>query len=263
MFRSAEDRTMDVDIRECRAGELAGRDAPLPIRTKTTRRADNHGATRREEASALAILATRFPAVRRLVGFHSFANIARRFISSEPPGVPIPLRHGENFSRFLRSQGNAASIEYVADIAELEMACNRARYAADIRPLDAKVLSSLRAAQLNGLRLSLHPSVFLVRSRFPIVSVWERNRSAGDRGMIERWRAEEALVARPFAEVEVRRLPRGGCAFIGALSQGQTIAAAIKEGTANAPVFDSNGNLAFLIGADVVVGIRHPARAAA
>jgi hypothetical protein len=76
----------------------------------------------------------------------------------EPPGVPIPLCCGEDFSRFLRSQGNAASIEYVADIAELEMACNRARYAADIRPLDPKVLWSLRPAQLNGLRLSLHPS---------------------------------------------------------------------------------------------------------
>ena len=112
---------MDVDIRECRAGELAGRDARLPIRTKTARRADDRRATRRDEASPLAILAARFPVVRRLVGVHSFAVMARRFIRSEPPGAPIPLRYGENFSRFLRSQGNAASIEYVADIAELEM----------------------------------------------------------------------------------------------------------------------------------------------
>ena len=78
--------------------------------------------------------------------------------------------------------------------------------------------------------------------------------------MIERWRAEEALVARPFAEVEVRRLPPGGHAFIDALSQGQTIAAAIKAGVAAAPDFDSGANLAFLIGANVVVGIRQPAR---
>ena len=34
----------------------------------------------------------------------------------------------------------------------------------------------------SGLRLSLHPSVYLVQSRFPIVTVWERNRSAGDCG---------------------------------------------------------------------------------
>lgn len=254
---------MDADIRECRAGELAGRDARLPIRTKTARRADERRATRRDEASPLAILAARFPVVRRLVGVNSFAVMARRFIRREPPGAPIPLRYGENFSRFLRSQGNAASIEYVADIAALEIACNRARYSADIRPLDAKVLSSLRAAQLSGLQLSLHPSVYLVQSRFPIVTVWERSRSAGDCGMIERWRAEEALVARPFAEVEVRRLPPGGRAFIGALWQGKTIAAAIKAGVAAAPVFDSDGNLAFLIGADVVVGIRQPACAAA
>ena len=70
-------------------------------------------------------------------------------------------------------------------------------------------------------------------------------------------------MARPFAEVEVRRLPPGGRAFIGALWQGKTIAAAIKAGVAAAPVFDSDGNLAFLIGADVVVGVRQPACAAA
>ena len=255
---------MDVDIRECRAGELAGRDARLPIRTKTARRADDAPGD-----SARRGKPTRHP--------------GRAFPRGPPPGrssTPLPLWHVASSAgsrqafqfRFVMARTFRASSEARATprrsnmsptSPQLEIACNRARYAADIRPLDAKVLSSLRAAQLSGLRLSLHPSVFLVQSRFPIVTVWERNRSAGDRGMIERWRAEEALVARPFAEVEVRRLPPGGRAFIGALSQGQTIAAAIKAGVAAAPVFDSDGNLAFLIGADVVVGIRQPARAAA
>ena len=49
------------------------------------------------------------------------------------------------FQRFLRSQGNAASIEYVADIAELEMVTRAARYAADCPALAAEALSSLRA----------------------------------------------------------------------------------------------------------------------
>ena len=184
--------------------------------------------------------------VRRLV---EVQLLCRHGTSLHPQGAarrPIPLRYGENFSRFLRSQGNAASIEYVADIAALEIACNRARYSADIRPLERKSLVVTAAARLSGLQLSLHPSVYLVQSRFPIVTVWERSRSAGDCGMIEAMADyEEALVARPFAEVEVRRLPPGGRAFIGALWQGKTIAAAIKAGVAAAPVFDSDGNLAF------------------
>jgi Putative DNA-binding domain len=78
-----------------------------------------------------------FPVIRRLVGELSFRIVARRFMLNEPPSVPIPLSYGDNFPGFLRNQGTLASIEYVADIAELEMARGRARYAADARPLAA------------------------------------------------------------------------------------------------------------------------------
>ena len=64
----------------------------------------------------------------------------------------------------------------------------------------------------------LHPSACLLKSRFPIVTVWESNLegSAGS-AMVSRWRPEFALVARPFLDVEVWRLSAGGHAFIGAL----------------------------------------------
>jgi hypothetical protein len=185
--------------------------------------------------------------------------VARRFIVSEPPGVPIPSNYGENFPRFLRGQGNAASIEYVADIAELEMARGRAHRAADVRPLGAQALSSLRAERLNGLRVSLHPSVCRVRSRFPIVTIWENNQSDDENDMIERWSAEAALVARPFLEVEVQRLPPGGYAFLRALSEGQTVAMGVRVATIATPRFEVASNLALLMDANVVVAIREAA----
>ena len=40
--------------------------------------------------------------------------------------------------------------------------------------------------------------------------IWENNQSDDENGMIDRWRAEAALVARPLLEVEVRRLLPGG-----------------------------------------------------
>jgi hypothetical protein len=44
----------------------------------------------------------------------------------------------------------------------------------------------------NWQRVVLHPSVFLVASRFPIVTIWKNNQSDGENAMIERWRAESA-----------------------------------------------------------------------
>lgn len=110
-----------------------------------------------------------------------------------------------------------------------------------------------------GRRLVLHPSVFLVSSRFQIVTIWKNNQSDGENAMIERWRAECALVARPFLEVEVQCLPCGGHAFIKALSEGHTMAMAIEAGKAVTPGFDIASNLAVLAHANIVVGFREDA----
>jgi hypothetical protein len=207
--------------------------------------------------SPIEVLAARYPVMRRLVGELSFRIVARRFIVSEPPSIPIPLSYGDNFPGFLRSQGTAASIEYVADIAELEMARGRARYAPDAQPLAAAALSPLQTRRLHGLRVVLHPSVCLVQSRFPVVTIWESGQT-GD-GMIDRWGCEAALVARPFLEVEVRRLPPGGYAFIRALSEGQIAATAAAIATKATPKFEVCSNLAVLQDANVVVALQEAA----
>ena len=233
-----------------------GPHAPLRVPGTKRRRPDGLAAHR----SPLAGLITHFPVTRRVAGDESFDAMARRFIVTERSCPASRFSNWEAFPSFLRSQGKAASIEYVADIAELEMARAKAKYAADALPIGAHAFLSLRAERLRGLRLVLHPSIFLVPSRFPIVAIWETNQSEHQNGRVDRWRAECALVARPFLEVEVRRLPPGGHAFIGALSQGCTIVAALEAATAADPKFDIAINRALLIEANVVIGIREQAR---
>ena len=218
------------------------------------RRTDDRVLARRNRTSPIDLLATRYPVTRRLVGAPSFRIAARRFILNEPPSAPIPRSYGDSFARFIRSLGNAACIEYVADVAELEMLRHKAKHAAHAQASGAPALS-LRAERLRELRIFLHPSVCLVQSRFPIVTVWETNRNNRD-GMIEQWVAEAAVVARPF---ELRRLPFGGYAFLSELSKGKTVATAAEIATAVSPKFDVASNLALLDDAKVVVGIQEAA----
>jgi hypothetical protein len=212
----------------------------------------------RNRTDLIEVLAAKYPVIRRLVGELSFRIVARRFILSEPPSIPIAPSFGDNFQRFLQGHSNTASFEYVADIAELEMVRRKAHYAADVRPLPPETLLSLRAEWLHGLCITLHPSVGLVQSRFPIVTIWENNQSDDENGMIDRWSAEAALVARPFLEVEVRRLLPGGYTFIRALSEGQTVAMAVRAATAATSEFEVAPNLALLMDANVIVGIHQP-----
>src|SRR5205814_2105498 len=167
---------------------------------------------------------------------------------------------GETFPHYLRSLGDAASLEYVADMAELEAARARAYHSADATPLDAQALSFLSTARFDECRVILHPSVALVASRFPIVTIWRANQTDTGAGLLDRWRPEAALIARPFLDVDVLLLPAGGHAFMTALSAGSTIAAAAAAATAGDPSFELVPNLTMLVEGNTVVGFhRHAA----
>ena len=228
----------------------------IPVRPRSGRQRNDGVKSHNSRKSLVEFLAARYPVIRRLVGELSFRIVARRFILSEPPSIAISPSYGDNFPRFLRGQSNSASFEYVADIAELEMVREKARRAPDVLPLAAETLLSPPAEWLNGLRITLHPSVCLVQSRFPIVTIWENTQSDDENGMIDRWRAEAALVARPFLEVEVRRLLPGGYTFLRAISKGQTVGTAVRAATAATSKFEVPSNLALL--ANVIVGIHQP-----
>jgi len=100
--------------------------------------------------------------------------------------------------------------------------------AADLKfapPLYATAFATLDSSAINGIRLKLHPSVEIVRSSHPIVTIWAMNSGALTLAPIEDWRGEDALVARPHLEVEVRLLLPGGAAFLHALAAGRPLGA--------------------------------------
>jgi hypothetical protein len=191
-----------------------------------------------------------------LVGASSFRVVARRFIAMEQPGSPSPHAYGDGLPRFIRSLGNSASIEYVADIAELEMLRWKAYHAAIARPLPAAALRSLKLEMTGGLRLTLHPSLCLLRSRFPIVTIWENNQIENDDRIIERWVGETALIARPFLKVEIRRLSPGGHVFLQSLLEGHTVASAVRVASETTAEFEAIPNLRLIEKANVIVGFQ-------
>jgi Putative DNA-binding domain len=211
---------------------------------------------RHEHVNPIGLLAARYPVTCRLVGRSSFRLAARRFICGNPLERPLGHGLGDDFPRFLRSAGNLACIEYVADVAELELLQHKAENARHAPPLATLSLAKVTGDRLDKLRLVLHPSVCLLQSRFPIVTTWENNRTSRARGMIERWVGEAAMVARPFRKVEVRRLPPGGYAFLRALCAGRTVATAAATVNEIAP-FDVASSLRLIEDARVIVGVQH------
>lgn len=203
-----------------------------------------------------------YPVIHRLVGDTFFMAMARDFAMAQPPASPIMLDYGAGFPAFVGCFEPAAVLPYLEDVARLERAWAEAYHAAEGTPLLPSALAQVPAASLPGLRLSLHPSVRIVRSAFPIVGIWQVNIDGDDlaAASIEA-SADDALVARPDAEVEIRRLPVGAAAFMEALQTGAPIIDAVKEGLSVSPQFDLAGVLRGMVEARVMVGCEiRPAR---
>jgi hypothetical protein len=229
------------------------RRVPSVVRALTRRRAGSGLAVHRNNVSAslMSFVAARFPVVRAIAGDESFFARVRQFILMHPPRSPVLLHYGREFPRFVRDLGSEACFNYVADVAQLELARAEAYHAADAVAVATEDFASLLPEQVGALRVSFHPSASLLDSRFPIVSTWwaQQEHNYLDKGS---WGAESALIVRPELDVEVWKLPPGGFAFMTSLAGGCSIAEAASAGFQHAATFDFAANLSVLIGARVV-----------
>lgn len=198
-------------------------------------------------------LEARFPAARRIVGEEFFANVARLFASEHPPRSPIMMEYGDDFPDFLAAFEPAQKVPYLADVVRLEAARTRAYHAADAKPLDLSTLAELDPASLPSLRFILHPSVEIIVSSFPIVTIWAMNADEIPLAPVTEWRSEDALVARPSLDVEVRRLPQGAAAFLQTLAAGTPLGAAAEAALAASPEFDLTINLASIFSSGLAI----------
>ena len=235
--------------------------APADLRGAASRRAGSGFAVYRNNvaSSLINVLAGRFPVIVRLIGQEAFRGLALRFIAHVPPRSPVLLGYGDGFPQFLRSLSETAMADYLADIARLEVARGHAYHAADAEPVAAERFAGLAPTELPGLQVVLHPSLSLLRSRFPVVSAWEINQQGAGEA-IRRWGPEDAMVVRPRYEVLVTRLAPGGFAFLSSLADGAPLAAAIEAAFGDDGAFDLPASLAQLAGSGVVAGLRPAVR---
>jgi hypothetical protein len=206
-------------------------------------------------AGLIGILAGRFPVVARLVGEEFFRAMARLYVEREPPASAVLIRYGASFPDFIRGFAPAESVPYLADIAALEWAWHCAYHAADADPLALEQLAGVTNRAGDAV-LGLHPSLAVVRSAYPIVSIFEAHADHGDVSPARLGGAEDALVARPRLNVEIRRLPPGGARFVLALEEGRPVGEAANAALTEAPDFDLTVNLAGLIGGGAITGFR-------
>jgi hypothetical protein len=208
--------------------------------------------------SLIEALEASFPAVHRLVGSDFFHAAAKTYIRRHPPRSPVLLLYGETFGDFLAGFEPARSVPYLGDVARLEWARLRAFHAADAEPLCVARLAEVPQQRLAGLRFTLHPSLQLLASRWPIASLWAVTGGSDPAHEVDMAAGEAVAVIRPVLTVELRILPPGGYGFIAALAAGATLGVAAEQALLQQPDFDLATHLQGLFALGAVTALTLP-----
>ena len=194
-----------------------------------------------------------FPVVRQLVGDVFFRAAATDYVHGNPPRTPVLLLYGEGFGDFLDELPAAGRFPYLGDMARLEWARTFALHAGDAVPARVQILSRIPEPELSGTRLTLHPSVRTLESRWPVLSIWQDCLSDDGPGKPDMGRTERLLVLRPESEVMTHRLDDGGYTLLHSLAQGFPLGAAAEHAVSRVPDLDLSEQLVLLFEYGAVV----------
>jgi hypothetical protein len=210
--------------------------------------------------SLMNTLADIFPVTQALVGESFFRAMAREFVWSHPPRSPVLAYYGRRFPNFVANFPPAATLPYLADVAQLELAHLTAFHAADTAPLDQKTLQGRIQQQeelsnLALLTLTLHPSLTALRSPYAIVSLWAAHQGHGDISTVDPYLPENAWVLRRKLAVRILPMSVGDCLFVSALQNHNSLIDAAENALSNDVSFDLARCLTILLREQAVSGI--------
>lgn len=205
--------------------------------------------------SLINALGESFPVVRRIVGEAFFKAMAGFYVTKEPPSSPILLVYGAGFADFLSVFPPLVNLPYLADVARIERAWSEAYHAADAPSADIMPLLQIGTEILSDVQLMFHPSVRLVRSRFPALTIWHTNLPDATPIAVDLSKGSEAgLILRPNSEVVVQPLLPGGDIFVRALLDGGSVGQAGAAGFAAESEFEFATNLSALFLSGAIIG---------
>jgi hypothetical protein len=200
-------------------------------------------------SSLIDALADTFPVVQELVGDAFFRAMAGVFVRQAPPQSVELVGYGAGFPAFIQTFDPARSVPYLADLARLEFLRIQAFHATDADPVSPDQIAQALAdpARLPALRLTGHPSLQVLSSRYAIVSLWAAHQGVGDLSRVNSFQPESALVVRTGLEVQVVMLSPGGDRLVTGFLNGWPLGEAATQALAVDPEFDLTAHLALLL----------------
>lgn len=196
-------------------------------------------------ASLAEALKASYPVTSQLLGEGLQRALMVDYVRAHPPATPVLTRYGAGFADMLAAHETTRKRPFLAQMARMERLRLDSYHSADAPVLDATALANIDPDALMDGRFVLHPATRLMRSPFPIGSIYavENAAMAGTlpadgRAGINMAIPEAVLITRPLYDVSVEIIGLGEVAFLHACSKNQPFADAAALGAEKDPDFD-------------------------
>jgi hypothetical protein len=204
-----------------------------------------------------------YTAVLALVGEGFFQGACDAYIRHHPSPSGDLNDFGSVFATFLESWPPAGQLAYLPDVARLEWAMHLAFNAADAPALELASLAQVAPERVPQLRFELHPSAQLIRSPYPVASIWRVSTDAAgaDERVDLNAGEDRLLVIRRASGVAIEPLAPGEWAALQALSQRCDLEEAHNRAVAADSAFELGPCLQRHVLAMTIVSFHLPERA--
>ena len=118
-------------------------------------------------------LGAAYPVLKTLVGEEFFGGLSRAYGHQYPSTTGDLNEFGASFATFLEDFPHVADYPYFSDMARVEWAMHCAHYADDTKSVDATAFATLSPDELETALLSLHPTCYLICSRWNVIELWQ------------------------------------------------------------------------------------------
>ena len=227
---------------------IAGNGLTPEARLRVYRRSCN-------ETQTAALRAT-YPAVLALMGEAFFDQTASGYQKTHPSRSGNLQAFGEAFAEYLEGLSGFRALPYVSDVARLEWLRQQAILAPDAASTGREDIADVIRKAAESMRIVLHPSLQLVDSRFPVLTIWSYALRPTDENLVLGNAGEHVVLWREEGEVAMGVVDPASFACINALAHGLTVADARSAAASLDAGFDLEACIESLFAHELVIGVR-------
>ena len=195
--------------------------------------------------SISAALVATFPLLENLVGEDFLKAMARAFLFENPPRGGCIHLYGEGFDDFIKTYEPAQSLPYLADVASLELAMNKAYYALDDQALLVDALAKIPPEELGDICLNLRSSVTLLSSDYPLLEIRRFCLAEDQKNPPDLSQKQHCyfLISRPDLDVQMMVVAEDEFCIFESLKEGLSLGQSVERTIAKYPNFDFSAYL--------------------